>query len=167
MQKEYNLEDISDKIKFLSKLSEILAKVESNIERDIYVDKFSRELNVGKEAIIAEIEKNVFKKDSKVKNIEQIKPVIDTSKIDKGILELENMIIYLLLQRDLSIYLKISKCYSCEDATIEIHKGLIKKLYEVYETGDISTKDFMSLCDTNEENSIISELLIKETSKDC
>ena len=61
LQKEYNLEDISDKIKFLSKLSYILSKVDSNIERDIYVDKFSRELNVGKEAIIAEIEKNIFK----------------------------------------------------------------------------------------------------------
>ena len=45
-----------------------------------------------------------------------------------------------------------------EDATIETHKGLIKKLYEVYETGDISTKDFMSLCETNEENSIINNV---------
>ena len=62
LQKQYNMNDISDKIKFLSKLSEILAKVDSNIERDIYVDKFSKELNVGKEAIIAEIEKNILKK---------------------------------------------------------------------------------------------------------
>ena len=50
-------------------------------------------------------EKNILKKDSKFKNIEQIKPVIDTSKIDKGILELENMIIYLLVQKDLKVYL--------------------------------------------------------------
>lgn len=166
LQKQYNMDDISDKIKFLSKLSEILSKVESNIERDIYVDKFSRELNVGKEAIIAEIEKNVFKKDSKVKNIEQIKPVIDTSKIDKGILELENMIIYLLVQKDLKIYLKLSEVYSYEDSTLETHKSLIKKLYEVYETGDINNKDLMTLCETNEEHSILSVALIKETSKE-
>lgn len=166
LQKQYNMEDISDKIKFLSKLSEILAKVESNIERDIYVDKFSRELNVGKEAIVAEIEKNVFKKDSKINSFEQIKPVVDTSKIDKGILELENMIIYLLLQRDLKIYLRLSEVYSYEDSTLSSHKTLIKKLYEVYETGDINNKDLMALCETDEEHSILSELLIKEASKD-
>ena len=166
LQKDYNLEDISDKIKFLSKLSEILAKVDSNIERDIYVDKFSSELNVGKEAIIAEIEKIMFKKDSKIKNFEQIKPVIDTSKIDKGILELENMIIYLLAQKDLKIYLMISEVYSPEDSTLDTHKALIKKLYEVYETGDINNKDFMALCEGDEEHSLLSGLLIKETSKD-
>ena len=161
LQKQYNLEDISDKIKFLSKLSEILSKVESNIERDIYVDKFSRELKVGKEAIIAEIEKNILKKDSKVKNIEQIKPVIDTSKIDKGTLELENMIIYLLAQKDLKVYLSLSEVYSYEDSTLETHKALIKKLYEVYETGDINNKDFMTLCETDEEYSVLSVALIK------
>lgn len=166
LQNQYNLEDISDKIKFLSKLSEILSKVESNIERDIYVDKYSRELNVGKEAIIAEIEKNIFKKDSKINNFEQIKPVIDTSKLDKGILELENMIIHLLLQRDLKIYLRLSEIYSSNEATLVTHKALIKKLYEVYETGDINNKDFMSLCETDEESSILSELLLKETKKE-
>ena len=36
-------------------MAEILAKIENNIERDIYVDKFSSELGVGKEAILAEI----------------------------------------------------------------------------------------------------------------
>ena len=166
LQKEYNLEDVSDKIKFLSKLSEILAKVDSNIERDIYVDKFSKELNVGKEAIIAEIEKIIFKKDSKIKNFEQIKPVIDTSKIDNGILELENMIIYLLAQKDLKTYLMISEVYSENDAILAPHKALIKKLYEVYETGDINNKDLMSLCENDEEYSLLSGLLIKETSKD-
>lgn len=166
LQKEYNLEDISDKIKFLSKLSEILTKVDSNIERDIYVDKFSRELGVGKEAIIAEIEKIAFKKDSKIKNFEQIKPVIDTSKLDKGILELENMIIYLLAQKDLKTYLMISEVFKAEDSTLNPHKELIKKLYDVYETGDINNKDLMSLCENDEEHSLLSELLIKETSKD-
>lgn len=164
LQKEYNLEDISEKIKFLAKLSEILSKVESNIERDIYVDKFSKELGVGKEAIIAEIEKNIFKKDSKIKNFEQIKPIVDTQNIEKGILELENMVIYLLAQKNLKIYLKISEVYKPEDAVLDVHKSIIKKMYELYETGDINTKDLMNLCENDEEDSILSELLIKETS---
>lgn len=166
LEKEYNLEDISDKIKFLSRLAEILAKVESNIERDIYVDKFSHDLNVGKEAIIAEIEKLTLKKDSKIKYVEQIKPVINTTGIDKGILELENMILSLLVQKDLNTYLRLSEVYSSDDSTLVTHKELIKKLYELYETGDINNKDLMSLCTTDEECSILSGALIKEISKD-
>ena len=163
---EYNLDNISEKIKFLSKLAEILARIDSNIEREIYVDKFAQDLKVGKEAIIAEIEKITLKKDSKIKITEQIKPIIDTKNINQLSLELENMIIYLLVQKDLKTYLRLSEVYSPNDAVLETHKRLISKLYEVYETGDISNKDLMSLCENDAESSILTENLIKENSKD-
>ena len=60
----------------------------------------------------------------------------------------------------------ISEVYSENDAILEPHKALIKKLYEVYETGDINNKDLMSLWENDEEYSLLSGLLIKETSKD-
>ncbi len=163
---EYNLDNISEKIKFLSKLAEILARIDSNIEREIYVDKFAQDLKVGKEAIIAEIEKITLKKDPKIKITEQIKPIIDTKNINQMSLELENMIIYLLVQKDLKTYLRLSEVYSPNDAVLETHKRLISKLYEVYETGDISNKDLMSLCENDVESSILAENLIKENSKD-
>lgn len=163
---EYNLDNISEKIKFLSKLAEILARIDSNIEREIYVDKFAQDLKVGKEAIIAEIEKITLKKDPKIKITEQIKPIIDTKNINQLSLELENMIIYLLVQKDLKTYLRLSEVYSPNDAVLETHKRLISKLYEVYETGDISNKDLMSLCENDAESSILAENLIKENSKD-
>lgn len=74
------------------------------------------------------------------------------------------MVIYLLAQKDLKIYLKISEVYKPEDAVLDVHKSIIKKMYELYETGDINTKDLMNLCENDEEDSILSELLIKETS---
>ncbi len=165
LQKEYDVNDISGKIKFLSKLAEILAKVDSNIERDIYIDKFSHDLKVGKEAIIAEIEKITLKQDSKDKIRVTINPVIDTSKTNKNILELENMIIYLLVQKNLETYLKLSEVYKKDDATIEPQKQIISKLYDLYENGDINNKDLMSICETDEECNILSEALIKEMSK--
>ena len=36
----------------------------------------------------------------------------------------------------------------------------------MYETGDISNKDLMSLCENDAESSILAENLIKENSKD-
>lgn len=166
IQKGYNLENISEKIKFLSKLAEVLSKVDSNIERDIYVDKFSHDLNVGKEAIVAEIEKITFKQSSKIKNFEPIKPSINTQSMDKKNLELENMVIYLLTQKDLKVYLKLSEVYSPNDSISDIHKALIKKLYDLYENGDINTKELMSICENDDEINILSEAIIKDASKE-
>ena len=36
----------------------------------------------------------------------------------------------------------------------------------MYETGDINNKDFMSLCENDKECSVLTELLMKETSKE-
>ncbi len=164
--KEYHLEDISDKIKFLGKLAEILAKVDSNIERDIYVDKFSHDLSVGKEAIIAEIEKLTLKKDSRIKMNDQIKPMMDIANIHKNNAELENMVIYLLVQKDLKIYLRLSEVYKKEDAVTSPQKEMIGKLYDLYENGDINKVDLLSLCETDEESSILSGALIRESTKE-
>ncbi len=166
LRKEYNLTDISEKIRFLSKLSQILAKVDSNIERDIYVDKFSRELNVGKEAINAEIEKIILKKEYDVQTPQKIKPLLNESYVDKSAVELENMIIFLLLQRDIGIYLKISEVFSPEDAKVEIHRHLIDKIYHFYETEDYSSKDYLSCCESDEEMNLVSELMMQESSTD-
>lgn len=166
IQNNYNLNDISEKIKFLSELAKILSKVDSNIERDIYVDKFSKDLNVGKEAILAEIEKITLKRDSKIQNFETIKPTIDIASVDKKNAELENMIIYLLIQRDLKIYLKLSEVYVPDETTNTASKALIKKLYDLYENGDINNKDLMSICENDEEDNVLSQALIKESTKE-
>ena len=68
LKKEYDLTDTSQKITFLTKMAEILSKVNNNIERDIYVNKFSAELKVGREAIIAEIEKRTIRNTFKTNN---------------------------------------------------------------------------------------------------
>lgn len=166
IQNNYNLNDISEKIKFLSELAKILSKVDSNIERDIYVDKFSKDLNVGKEAILAEIEKITLKRDSKIQNFETIKPTIDIASVDKKNAELENMIIYLLIQRDLKIYLKLSEVYVPDETANTASKALIKKLYDLYENGDINNKDLMSICENDEEDNVLSQALIKESTKE-
>ena len=44
LKENYNLNDTTDKIKFLTNMADVLSKIDNNIERDIYVDKFSLEL---------------------------------------------------------------------------------------------------------------------------
>ena len=50
-------------------MAEILAKIDNQIERDIYVNQFARELGVGKEAILAEIEKKTLRNIAKNKSV--------------------------------------------------------------------------------------------------
>ena len=51
LKKDINLENASDKIKFLNEIAKILAKVDNTIEREIYIEKIAKRYNISKEAI--------------------------------------------------------------------------------------------------------------------
>jgi DNA primase len=169
LKKEHNLEDISDKINFLTKMSEVLSKVENTIERDVYVDKYSRELNVGKEAIIAEIEKRTIRSSYKNNKWQQPKPVVlnvDETADEKARNQRERMIIYLLTLQKQDIFEKLKEVYTTQDIESSSNKSLILKLYDLYEAGNIVNKDIMSICDTDEEKSLVSEVMMKTNTRD-
>ena len=169
LKKEHNLEDISDKINFLTKMSEVLSKVENTIERDVYVDKYSRALNVGKEAIIAEIEKRTIRSSYKNNKWQQPKPVVlnvDETSDEKARNQRERMIIYLLTLQRQDIFEKLKEVYTLQDIESSPNKFLISKLYDLYETENIENKDIMSICDTDEEKSLVSEVMMKTNTRD-
>lgn len=167
LKQEYDLNDTSQKIVFLTKMAEILSKESNIIERDVYVDKYSRELNVGKEAIIAEIEKRTIRNTMKNKNWQSPKPiVISNVERDKERENIEKSIIYILTFKEKEIFEMLKQVYSVDDFEDSPHKELFKKLYNLYETGDIINKDLMSICENEEENSLLSELLMKTNVRD-
>lgn len=169
LKKEHNLNDISDKITFLTKMAEVLSKVENTIERDVYVDKYSRELNVGKEAIIAEIEKRTIRSSYKNNKWQQPKPVVlnvDETTDEKAKNQRERMIIYLLSLQKPELFEKLKVVYTTQDIESSTNKSLIQKLYDLYETGDIKNKDIMNICDTDEEKSLLSEVMMKTNTRD-
>ena len=64
LKKELNLENTNDKIKFLNEIAKILAKITNQMEREIYIDKLSKEYQISKEAIQAEVNKLIYDKKS-------------------------------------------------------------------------------------------------------
>lgn len=169
LKAEYNLEDISDKINFLTKMAEVLSKVENTIERDVYVDKYSQELNVGKEAIVAEIEKRTIRSSYQNNKWQQPKPVllnVDETAEEKAKIQREKMIIYLLTLRKQEIFQMLKDVYTIEDIESSTYKSLILKLYSLYENEDIEDKDIMSVCDTDYEKSLLSEVMMKNNIRD-
>lgn len=164
LKANYDLNDTTEKIQFLTKMAEVLSKIENNIERDVYVEKFSMELGVGKEAILAEIEKktlrsaNVNKQGNTVSQsfLGQNQTVNQTSHSN------EDLMIYLLSKKEDVIYQKLKNNIDVSDIEDRIRRNIIVKLYDLYETGNINNKTIDSACESDEELSALTGILMNE-----
>ena len=161
----YNLNDTTDKIKFLTKMAEILSEIENNIERDVYVDKFSQELGVGKEAILAEIEKKTLRNGiggSRQSDASSQNFLNQNISINKPSKSNEDLIIYLLSKKNEEIYQKLKNDIDADDIEDNIRRNIVSKLYDLYETGNINTRSIDSICESDEELSILTGILMNE-----
>ncbi len=171
---QYNLNDTTEKIKFLNKMADILSKVDNNIERDIYIDKLSKDLGVGKEAIIAEVEKNTFKDKSNIKNWPQSNLLVDKKELhqENRYNDIEDTIVYLLTTKNKEIYKMIKEKVEISDIKIDINRNLISKLYERYDDASIYDIEPIDICDNDEEINSLTRILMKnnvieDTTKIC
>lgn len=163
LKEQYNLNDTTDKIKFLNKMADILAKVDNNIERDIYVDKLSKELGVGREAINAEIEKINFKGEA-TRKVWVAPTLINEETIAKNnsqINEFEDNLIYLLTTKNHEIYSMIKNEVDLTDITSDLSRELIQRLYNKYEDDSIQHIEPVDICTTDEEFNNMTRILMK------
>ena len=159
----YNLNDTTDKIRFLNKMAEILSKVTNNIERDIYIEKLSKELGVGKEALVAEVEKFLFKEDDKkVKSFSV--PKVEEKKDENKTQNLyeEETILYLLTSKKIDVFNKIKSVVDVTDFKSNPIRNLATGIYEAYENQTYQNMDFTSLCTNEEETNLLTKLMLTQ-----
>lgn len=161
LKKNLNIENTNDKIKFLNEMAKILAKVTNQMEREIYIDKLSKEYHISKEAIQAEINKLVYKQNSGSKKLDkrvatmQVPKEENKTSIEPAILKRENMVIYLLINESQKTYEKLKEIIKEEDFKYELNQQILKKLYEVLEKGNINNNHILDLF---EEENVISHI---------
>ncbi|MBR6504906.1 MAG: DNA primase [Clostridia bacterium] len=135
-----NINNTSDKIKFLNEIAKILSKVDNNIEKEIYIEKISEDYRISKEAIHAEINKLKYKKDDNIKKI-NYQPKVNNNEEIKAVSPLitrrENMIISLLLAPENNAYEKLKNVISVNNFKFKINKQIAEKIYEEYESGNL------------------------------
>lgn len=142
LKNNLNIENTSDKIKFLNEIAKLLSKVENKMEREVYIDKISDEYKISKEAIYAEINKMLYSGRNNQSPLDIPKATIniknkkDKKEEEAKILKRENTIIFLLINREFNAYEKIKDKILPEDIKIERNRKIIKKLYEEYEKGN-------------------------------
>ena len=142
LKNNLNLEHPNDKIKFLTEIAKEIAKIGSDIEKEVYVDKIALDYKISKEAIYAEINKLLYQKSPNDKstqrrNIVKHETVSHLKLNNDNVTKKENMIIYLLINYPNESYNLLKEKIKYEDIKDIRNKQIIKKLYEELEKGNI------------------------------
>ena len=158
LKETLNLDNVSDKIKFLNELSKILLKVENDLEKEVYIAKFSEQYNVSKEAIYAQLNKLQYSINQGSKILEKtnaIKRNPSKEKIENNEKDTnrENLIISLLLNNNKENFIKIKNAISINEFKSEKNKKIAEKLYEQFEKGNIN-----NILDLFEDEEIINHI---------
>jgi DNA primase len=166
LKKNLNLENTGDKIKFLNEIAKVLARVENNMEKEVYVDKISREYGISKEAIYAEINKLLYANNKSVQKLERPRTKVilpekqeEKQNLPEAILRREKMVIYLLLNSQNHSYEKLKNHIFVEDFKSEKNKKIIKKLYEEYEKGNSNINSVLEWFEEEETINYLSEIM--------
>ena len=159
LKETLNLDNVSDKIKFLNETSKILLKVENDIEKEVYISKISEQYDVSKEAIYAQLNKlqyannqgdKILEKPRAIRTVENIDERIKNN--DKDVVR-ENLILSILLNNNEEDSKKIKAVIELDDFKDEKNKKIAKKLYEQKEIGNIN-----NILDLFDEDDLINHI---------
>ena len=143
LKQNLNLENINDKIKFLNEVAKILSKVDNNMEKELYIEKISKEYGISKEAIYGEVNKLAYNnvRTNKVLEKSPIKSFIkneNNQKVDEAIIKREKMVIYILINYPDVSFNAIKDIITVDNIKNDINKTIIQKIYEQYSKGNIT-----------------------------
>ena len=159
LEKELNLENVNDKIKFLNEIAKLIAKVDNTMEREIYIEKIAKRYQISKEAIYAEVNKLTYARNQGEKLLEKKKTVVvhpkqSTTQVSQAIQKRENMILSILLTGDLNLYEVIKQNVNWDEFKDELNHKIAKKLYEEFEKGNSNINGILDELDDEEQSHI-------------
>ena len=162
LKKDLNLENTSDKIKFLNAIAKILSEVDNSMEREVYVEKISKSYDISKEAIYAEINKRLYSNNSANTKVLEARPNIvrpkQEEKIDEFSARREQMLIYLLINYPKESFTRIKNVVSLEDIKSEKNKNIISILYTKLTTNE-NVENILNWFEDNEVINYITGIL--------
>ena len=156
LKKDLNLDNTSDKIKFLNEIAKILSKVENTMEREIYIEKIAKGYNISKEAIYAQINKNEYSNNKGAKILESSsirKPTIkrQEKEINPELEKRENIIISLLIDGGEEVYNRIKNIINPNDFKSEANQKIMRRLYEEFEKGNSNINSLVDMFADDEQ----------------
>ena len=164
LQKDLNLDNASDKIKFLNEIAKLISKIENTMEREIYIEKIAKAYNISKEAIYAEVNKLQYSNKKSAKVLEKERPVVSKIKKEKQnnvseeITKRENTIIWILIN-SIDTYKTIKENISVEDFKNEQNKEILKEIYNALENGNNNISSVLDHIESEQIQGHLTEIM--------
>lgn len=169
LKKNYNLENATDKIKFLKEVAKLIALKDNKLERQIYIEKIAEQNQIGAEALFAEVNKLVYDNSFNEKILEKTKPILKKQNIEKqytdvdsSIKKRENMILYLLINNFKEAGQIIKENISKDDFKIDVNKKIFEEIYKVAENNTEEIYKTLSNIEDEEFQSTLSQIIVSD-----
>lgn len=156
-----DLNNVNDKVKFLTKIAKILSNVDNNIEREVYIDRISKVYEISKNAIVSEVDKLLYRSLAGVTKFEKSNIVLkDTqdSKIDVATRKREGMVVYLLVDYTKLSFDRIKSVVDLDLIKSEKNKKIIGILYEKIDLNNLP-ENIISLFEDEDDINYVSGIL--------
>lgn len=156
-----DLNNVNDKVKFLTEIAKILSNVDNNIEREVYIDRISKVYEISKNAIVSEVDKLFYRNLAGVTKFEKSNIVLkDTqdSKIDVATRKREGMVVYLLVDYTKAAFDKIKNVVNLDLIKSEKNKKIIGILYERIDLNNLPD-NIISLFEDEDDINYVSGIL--------
>ena len=165
IQRKYNLKNPEHRVRFATEAAETLAKLDSEIERNVYLGEVSRVTGVEEKAIRMEIDKLLRKEDEAFqKEVEKQRQqnlkgyTAEGRKVDKGLMEAQRNLLYYASQHQ-GVYEILKGILEEDDFTEEIFRrtfGFIGELWQ--SSGHVFPADLVSRFEETKEQKTVTEI---------
>ena len=165
LKQNYNLDNPSDKVKFLRAVTKLLSEIDDKIEREIFIEKVSNQYEISREAIYAEVNKLLYKNDTSInsltKNVAKKEEALVTP-ADEAAVKRENLIIYLLINNPKEAFVKLISNIGLEDFKNEYNRIIFEKIKDLENVSESIIMKTISNIEDEELQRHVSELMVSD-----
>ncbi len=165
LKKKYDLNEMTQKVAFTTQAAEILAKLENDIEKAVYITEISRMTGIAQSAIESETtkirqkEEKTFYENAQEKRQKEFARQ-KTAKIisSKGILQAQRDILFLCAS-NFQIYQKMKEVFFSKDFLEPVYQRAYEKIAFLYEkNGTVFPAELINYFQQPEEQRMITEI---------
>lgn len=164
IQRKYNLKNPEHRVRFATEAAEILAKLDSEIERNVYLGEVSRVTGVEEDAIRSEIGKLMrkeeagFRMEAERRQQRQAAYPLAERKIEKGLAEAQRSLLYYCAQHQ-GVYDTLKTILQEGDFTEAVFQKVFEEIGALWEeSGHVFPADLVSRFEDTKEQKLVTEI---------
>ena len=164
IQRKYNLKNPEHRVRFATEAAETLAKLDSEIERNVYLGEVSRVTGVEEEAIRSEIRKlmrkedEAFQKEAEKRQQNLKNYTAEGRKVEKGLIEAQRNLLYYAAQHQ-GVYDILKGILEEDDFTEDVFRRAFHFIGELWSSsGHVFPADLVSRFEETKEQKMATEI---------